>query len=239
MPCALAHRRWQPRSDTAVNGASRYNHRMTTALDRLDDIMERASRALAEMDYLACESLCLEALAQARDTRRYGHYARVLLPLQEARRQRRMIAAQGEVRLGGAEPGFDADRWLTEQRAGCIVLTRPRTAKDARAFAQRARSDKRFIEVLFADNAPEKPKWTLRSYDGPEVVCEVDRPAPDQDPAQWFLHATEKLGDAALRSVDGTLRGEALILDLESRLRVFPDHELLHQRLADAARGVG
>lgn len=214
---------------------------MTTAIEKLDGIMDRASRALADMDYLACEALCLEALAEARDQRRFGCYARVLMPLQEARRQRRMIAAQGEVRLDSSRPGFDADLWLTEQRAGCIVLTHPHTADDARALDERARREKKFIEVLFADNASDASSWTLRSYAGPKVSCDVPSPAPrpGQSPAQWFLHATEQLGDAALRSIDDSLRGEALIRDLEARLRVFPDHELLHQRLAQAARTVG
>lgn len=214
---------------------------MTAAIDKLDGIMDRASRALADMDYLACEALCLEALAEARDQRRFGCYARVLMPLQEARRQRRMIAAQGEVRLDSSRPGFDADLWLTEQRAGCIVLTHPHTADDARALDERARREKKFIEVLFADSVSDVPSWTLRSYDGPEVSCDVPSPAPGpgQSPAQWFLYATEQLGDAALRSIDDSLRGEALIRDLEARLWVFPDHELLHQRLAQAARTVG
>lgn len=212
---------------------------MTAATEKLDGIMDRASRALADMDYLACEALCLEALVEARDQRRFGCYARVLMPLQEARRQRRMIAAQGEVTLDSSQPGFDTDRWLTELRAGCVVLTHPYTAEDARALAERVRREKKFIEVLFADNTADAPSWTLRSYDGPEVSCDVPSPASGQSPAQWFLHATEQLGDAALRSIDDSLRGEALILDLEARLRVFPDHELLHQRLAQAARTVG
>jgi hypothetical protein len=218
---------------------SRYNQHMNVATDKLDGIMDRASQALADIDYLACETLCMEALAEARKAKRFGYYARVLMPLQEARRQRRMIAAQGDVQIGTAESGIDADGWLAEHQAGCIVLTHPLTAKDALALAERAHSEKKFIEVLFADNEPDAPSWTLRSYDGPDVCCDVKAPTPDQDVAQWFLLATEKLGDAALRSTDDTLKGEALILDLEARLRVFPDHELLHQRLAEAARMVG
>jgi len=216
---------------------------MSTATEKLDDNMERASRALGDMDYLTCEALCLEALAEARRRRSFKYYARVLMPLQEAKRQRRMIASQGEVRLGTSDGGFDPDAWLADRQAGCIVLTRPFTAEDAKALVRGAREQKKFIEVLFADNAPDSAKWTLRSYDGPAVSCQVPAPGsgrpPAQDPAQWFLDATERLGDAALSGVDETLTGEALILDLEARLRVFPDHELLHQRLAEAARGAG
>jgi len=66
----------------------------------LDALMEDASRALAEMDYLTCESLCLKALAAAREDGNWAYYKRILLPLQEVRRQRRMIAADGDVVLG-------------------------------------------------------------------------------------------------------------------------------------------
>lgn len=210
---------------------------MTATLEQLDAIMEKASRALAEMDYLTCEALCLDALTEAKRADRYGYYARVLLPLQEARRQRRMIAAAGDIHLGGG-PGFEPGEWLVGRDAGCVVLTRPHSAVDALAIHQQARQSKQFVEVLFADNAQEDALWTLRSYDGPAVHCTINAPPPDISPSQWFIEATERLGDAALAGVDSTLTGGALVDELESRLRVFPDHELLHQRLADAAKAV-
>ena len=210
---------------------------MPTTLEQLDAIMEKASRALADMDYLSCEALCLDALTEAKRADRYGYYARVLLPLQEARRQRRMIAAAGDIQLGSG-PGFEPGKWLKGRDAGCIVLTHQLTAQDALAIHQKARQNKQFFEVLFADNAQEDAQWTLRSYDGPAVRCSIDAPLPDASPSQWFIQATECLGDAALAGVDSTLTGKALVDDLEARLRVFPDHELLHQRLADAAKAV-
>jgi len=208
---------------------------MTATPEQLDAIMERASAALAGMDYLVCETLCLEALGEARQAERYGYYARVLLPLQEARRQRRMIATQGDIQLGSGSAGFDPGIWLDEHKAGCIVLTHPHTPKEALALERRAREEKRYVEVLFADNTEDASAWALRSYDGPETTCQVSPPKPDQNPAQWFLYASEQLGDAAMRSVDVSAQGISLLDALETRLRVFPDHELLHQRLAQTA----
>ena len=211
---------------------------MSTATQKLDRIMEHASRALAELDYLTCESLCLEALAEARGLKRFDFYARVLLPLQEARRQRRMIAAQGEIILGTPAQGFDTEGRLVDGWAGCVVLTHPNVLDDARVLAEQAREKNRYVEVLFADNPSEAAIWKLRSYEGPGVGCEVDAPTPGGDAAQWFLYATERLGDEALRCADESLTGEDRVGDLEARLRVFPDHELLHQRLLLAARSV-
>jgi len=211
---------------------------MAESLKQLDAIMERASKALAGMDYLSCETLCLEALVEARQADNFGYYARVLLPLQEARRQRRMISAEGDVCLGSTSAGFDPGVWLGEHQAGCIVLTHPHTKKDARALVRRIREEKRYVEILFADNAEDAPNWTLRSYEGPETMCQVSRPTPDEPPAQWFLHASEQLGDAAIRAIDESVQGRSAVDELEARLRVLPDHELLHQRLAEAARTV-
>ena len=61
----------------------------------LNTTMEHASAALQSMDYAACEAGCLTALAMAGNARRWSDYARILLPLQESRRQRRMIAVDG------------------------------------------------------------------------------------------------------------------------------------------------
>jgi hypothetical protein len=210
---------------------------MNVSLEQLDSIMERASHSLAAMDYLECEALCVEALRLARASDRFGYYARVLLPLQEARRQRRMIAVAGQVQVDTAD-GFDPDAWLDGLDAGCLVLTRPHTADGARTLESRARHDKQFVEILYADSDPSDPVWTLRSYAGPEVCCEVPAPTPETDAARWFIDATERLGDAALAGVDDALARRPRFDELEARLLVFPDHELLHQHLADAARAV-
>jgi hypothetical protein len=56
-------------------------------------------------------------------------------------------------------------------------------------------------------------------------------------PPEWFLHASEQLGDVAIAAVDQLVtnpvsRLEALLL----RLEAHPDHEKLHQRVMEAAR---
>src|SRR5690242_5745264 len=105
----------------------------------LDDIVESASSALVKMDYLTCEALCLDALTEARRRGDWEYYARILLPLQEARRQRRIIAAEGVVALGvnAAEPSIKSK--IESLNAGSIVLTRPSSVADARTLVDQAR----------------------------------------------------------------------------------------------------
>jgi len=234
---------------------------MTVARSDVDTIMEQASLALKRMDYLGCEAHCLKALALTRENQDWPNYARVLLPLQEARRQRRMIAADGVVRLGSNDLGQPSE-WIEKlSNGGCILLTHPHTIDQARELCQTTRSRDLYVEVLYADNTADASPWRLRSFQGPAVECDVEAPpenwldcwinggsisadtnSPQDKPegfpgraADWFLDCCEALGDAAMSQVSDTLAPQQYIEALESCLLVVTDHELLHQHLWDAA----
>lgn len=237
--------------------ALRYNAPMTLLLDNQ---MEQASEALAKMDYLTCESLCEAALAQAKRAGDWAYYGRILLPLQECRRQRRMIAAEGIIRLGTSEQGGGPATWLEHLPAGCIVITRPHTHTEAARLLHEARERRLFIEVLFADSHVNETTWRITTFTGSRKAT-VDIPAPpvhERDrwllptggkgaksdssfrgatppQAQWFVQASEKLGDALLAQVNATSAVDRVDV-LEACLVGAPDHEILHQRLADAAK---
>ncbi|MEM9753387.1 MAG: hypothetical protein AAF916_08375 [Planctomycetota bacterium] len=212
----------------------------------LTAMMQDASERLVEMAYLACEAACLEALAVARAQGDWRLYARIVMPLQEARRQRRMIAADAVVQLGSAE-GYEP------VAAGCVVLTHPDHEERALATLDAARRDGGHVEVLFADNPADAARWTLRSFEGPEVSVEIDAPLealrnaplhPDETngtgvtPRHWFVAASEALGDAALSRVDAVLGSVERVEQLETFITACGDHELLHQALFDAAHAV-
>lgn len=233
----------------------------------LDTTMQRASEALACMDYLTCERLCLEALAKARGESNWPYYRRILLPLQESRRQRRMIAADGCIRLGTADLDEDVLSWLDQLGAGCIAVTWPHTVETARQLSQIAMDRRLYVEVLFVDCAADVAQWAIQSYRGPHVRCIWPAPSdswinrwlspptdypvtvPSQPvrsadqlnlplyPADWFLDACEALGDTALTQVGADLNGSDRVEALEKCLEVVADHEILHQRLGDAATG--
>ena len=240
---------------------------------QLDRIMESATAALMAMDYLTCESKCLDALSIARRKQNWTYYARILLPLQEARRQRRMIAAEGSFRFGSTNLGGDPQPWLERLGNGCIVVSQPHAPEVAHAVARAARASRRHVEVLYADNPVTAPTWQLRSYAGPATTTRLPAPpadmidrwmdplpptqnaphcspvAPDGPgptggqcqlnapchPADWFLNACESLGDAALNQVGPHLRASQRVEALEHCLDVVADHEIIHQRLGDAA----
>ena len=162
--------------------------------EALDAVMERASRALVEMDYLESEAGCLEGLRLARAERDWVAYTRVLMPLQECRRQRRMIAAEAGVQLGTAG-GLSDEESLGH---GCIAVTRPLSAEDARRLAERAGAARQHVEVLWCDNAAVSAEdggpaaWRVVTYDGSGLEAEV--PAPRHLPLNVRLQMVGPVG---------------------------------------------
>lgn len=225
---------------------------------QINDIMERASQSLAAMEYLAGERDCLEALALARSQQDWRMYAAIILPLQECRRQRRMTAADGWVRLGSTT--LSDLSTLLEQGPGCIVLSYPHNSLDALRLTQAAAQGEHYLEVLYADNHASADTWTLLSPSGAMVVMDIpappaawrdrvlsqNEPWPGEQPrkgiaprpSDWFIDATEALGDAALRTVKAPLGTLEHLEQLEQCILAVTDHEILHQRLADAARAL-
>jgi hypothetical protein len=170
--------------------------------------MEEASEALARTDYFACEKLCLQALDLARDSNDYERYARILLPLQESRRLRRQAAADAGTFILTAE--LSPQAILDQHPAGCLLLTDPPyTDEHEQAIRQLAFERELNIEVLLM---------------GPK------------DLRQAFEQHAERVGDAAVAAVpnhaDPTDRIEAYWHTVQR----VGDHEIAHQRLAQAAR---
>ncbi len=217
--------------------------------------MESASQALGAREYLACEALCLEALNLARSEKDWGYYARILLPLQEARRHRRTICAEGFIRLGlSADDLATLEKALPDQPF-CLVLTWPATVELAQRLETFCRREFRFAEILWADNSVETTPWTLQSFHGVPVSVSWPAPptswrnrwlspleqvqpnpqAPATAPGDWIINVTEALGDAALKQVQSPLGTLARVHELEACLAAMADHEILHQRLSEAA----
>ena len=249
---------------STMDRAPTATHEEAGEATRLDAMMEAATRALVGMDYAEAERLCVEALAEAKRQGRWAYYTRIVLPLQEARRQRRMIAADTLVGIAPAEDVERIAERLHKVGGGCVVVVPPVTVEAAAglleggpdASARKASPQRRRggVEVVYAE--PGGETWRVRSVALPDLA--VDRPAPPEEwigrwlvpdqtptvdfrsPADWYLDAAEALGDAAIREVDaGLSTAKPSVIRIEALERMIvavPTHEKLHQRLAETAR---
>ena len=163
---------------------------MAAGLD-LDAWMERASRALVGMDYFECEALCVEALAEARRRGLWGYYARIVLPLQEARRQRRMAACDGVVLINTVLLPIPR-LTLGPGDAGCYAVMPPQDFAFARRLEETGRRARIPVEVLWLEWVERDPDvWEVGTFSGPRVRCRVDGPATEdladdgQPPGMW------------------------------------------------------
>ncbi|MEM1183633.1 MAG: hypothetical protein AAGI53_01390 [Planctomycetota bacterium] len=211
--------------------------------------MERASEALGATRYFEAVSLADRALRRAHAERDFLTMARVCLPLQEARRQIRQTAldaaeTEGIVQLRHAD---DLPRPL---RPGCCLVIPPMIGADGRALNRAAVKRRVPLFVLTREPMTQKLTWPMvslaersfRAYVAPPVELEYrsDRMVRDAFdgpiPIDWFTSAAEALGDAAIASVGRDLHPWWRVDDLLVAVEAMPEHEKLHQRLADACR---
>jgi S-adenosylmethionine/arginine decarboxylase-like enzyme len=100
----------------------------------------------------------------------------------------------------------------------------------------RDRADEQGVPVIVIVREPETQlhQWPLAAI-GPVVVRTKVAP-PDELTPEWFVAASEALGEEAIDSVENDLEAEARINRYMDRLGALRDHDELHQALAEACR---
>jgi hypothetical protein len=225
---------------------------MAAAGKAIDDLMEQASEALALTNYFQAEKVAAKALDRAAAALDFERMARICMPLQEARRQKRHEATDSGITfLLRTLPARGA-----ELETGCYLLTPPLIGIEGQTL--RGMCDRKKVPALILCKEPTTGagKWPLVGISGtdreslairvqlappegfenmtPMGPAEGLRPGPSP---RWFLSAMEALGDAAIAKVVGVkLPPDYRALDLYEYLKAVPDHEKLHQALEAACR---
>jgi len=217
----------------------------------VDELMERASVALVGAAYFEAETLCLRALKRAREQNDFERVARIALPLQEARRQKRQLAVDSGVRMV-----LDRVPRPKDLVPGCYLMQPPVIGVEAREL--RLGLDGKKIPALVVCREPmtRAGQWPIVAVSGGSLIDVVSvraRVAPppgvmpaetgitrdtwtDAPPASWFEDAAEALGDEAIRRIVATDPAAWRVDELLTLLDAHPDHEKLHQHLAATAR---
>jgi len=217
----------------------------------IDALMERASAALAETRYFDAATDALNALHRARRDNDFERMSRICLPLQEARRQIRQAATEAALAAPGTarliSHASDVPRPL---EPGCYLIQPPMIGADARVLRETAFRSRTVVSVLAREPLTKKKLWPIVGVGEISVRVQIDPPVPLERvdgritkddfqadiPLAWFEHAGEALGDSAIAKIDDELHPHWRVDELMEALDAVPEHEKLHQALADACR---
>lgn len=209
--------------------------RAHSASSKVDSLMEQASEALVATRYFECERLAVEALALALTAQDYERLARLLLPLQEARRLKRQAAVDSGnlVRLDNydaLEPLLAGTKTI---KRGMYLIEPPLVGADGRELRERANASEVPIVVVVREPVTATGQWPIVMV-GPVTVRARVNPAPKKLTAQWMLECGEALGDAGIAMISTQIASRDRAEKLLAVLAAVVDHEKLHQAAAEA-----
>lgn len=215
----------------------------------IDAMMERASAALVAAKYFECEKLCQRGLSAAWRARDVERLSRICLPLQESRRLIRQQATDA-AQAGAIVVMSRSTDFPTKPGPGFYLAQPPLIGADARRIRDLLWSRQVPSLVLAREPMTQTKRWPIVAVGERSVRVQVEPPAgvtwtgqgvrrdegtPTPTP-EWFLATAESIGDAAFKAIDQRLPAIWRVEDLLIALDAFPDHEKLHQHLADACR---
>ncbi|MEL7472605.1 MAG: hypothetical protein AAGK04_04745 [Planctomycetota bacterium] len=218
-----------------------------TAGQRIDRLMESASRALEDTHYWKVERTAQQALELARQAGDWLRMARICLPLQEARRQMRQLAfdAPGRFLVSRAEDVIEPIQ------PGVYLFQPPMTGMDARMLRDAMRDREIPSAILAREPLTRSGHWPVvatgrqivRARVAPPKGVEPDKTVMTRDRftgdlrspefRAWFESASEAVGDRAIlecKDMPAAERVDALL----DRLDAISDHEKLQQALMSA-----
>ena len=213
--------------------------------DGIDRLMSEATEALEAGQYIDCELAADDALHRAWKHNAYDLMARIILPLMESRRQRRLQAVDAkhivEIEHGEALPGGDEEDGERSDETepvepGIYLIQPPGVGADARLIRVSALEQR--VPVFALAIEPKTQMGLLPvAVVGPSAVrAQLKPPAKKKFNAAWCLEAIDVLTEAALMQIDTTrplAKQVDLLMDV---LDALPESERLHQALADTAQ---
>lgn len=149
---------------------------------RIDVLMEQASHALVARKYFEVEELCVEALRRAQAASDFDRVARVALPLQEARRQKRDLAFDAAVEDKAV---FVVDGEVPTGKAlvpGCYLVAPPRVGVDGRVLREAADAKRVPIIVVVREPRSRDGMWPIVTVGPVTVRTKVAPPLPPPPP---------------------------------------------------------
>ncbi|MEM6750171.1 MAG: hypothetical protein AAF612_06845 [Planctomycetota bacterium] len=215
----------------------------------LPDVGRDAERALLEGRYAEAERLAVAAVEGVVEAGSLSALPKLLLTLQEARRQRRMDALDGGVWFGdvsgadaalaGSSPLAVALRGAGSTERLLAVLADRAAGRDVEAVVWRP-ADGGAVEVGVWSSAGAPPRWALvsglRMDDVSASASASASGGGGGGGAHAWMRMQEASGDAARVEAEGAASPGARFGALWRAAWGLPSHEKLHHGLLEAAR---
>lgn len=190
--------------------------------------MQKAQSALKSARWFEAERLAQRALELSHQVGDFGRMSRILLPLQEARRQRVQLASD-----------VTGVKWvkgeITEDHrveAGMHMLEPPLVGADARRIRLTAIRREVPALVLCREPSTQLGLVPVVAIGLMTIRARIDPPEKPAKPTkQWFLRAIEQLGDEAIRMIDTGMDAVRQADFAVSLMDSLPEHEKLHTTL--------
>lgn len=203
----------------------------------IDEMMLRASQALADGDYLHSAMLSRDALQYARTRGDFERMSRICMPLLEAQRAVRLSALE----TGPARVITKGSDLKDGPALGCYLFAPMLVGADARQFRTAANSAGVPVFVLTREPQMSNGLWPIVGVGDRVVRIRIQPPNnPEIIDPQWFAWASEQLGDQAIE--DAMNAGEPndppawRVDDLLDRIDACPEHEKFMMALAQACQ---
>ena len=201
---------------------------------KIDELMEKASDALRRTAYFEAERLSMRALGMARQLADFERIHRIVMPLQESRRQRLQLAFDSPEPVQIVHEPFSEQ---TKFRPGCYLVVPPLVGADARRLRLKLLSDEVPAAVLCAEPLTGTGLLPIVAIGNTTIRTKIRPPKVlDTPDIEWFAAAMEALGDWAISMADPALSGTKLLDTYLDMLDSHPDHENLHLALLEVAR---
>jgi len=199
----------------------------------VNSLMSKAQQALSRNHWFEAERLCARGLDIARSEGDFNLMARIVLPLQEARRQRMQAAFDSRKLVVIDEPSSEERQLETR----CYLVQPPLVGADARRLRLLALEREVPAMVLCREPKTQLGLCPIVAIGQVTVRTRIDPPRKwDKPDLAWYAEACELLGDAAIETLDRTLEPAKQVDALLERLDAVPDHEKLHQALAEVCK---
>jgi hypothetical protein len=164
--------------------------------DALQELCETGQEKLMRMDYLGAEAALAEAERQAWEERDWDTLARLYMPLQEARRQRRLRCGEGVVALDliaqGPDDHVSGRRVAENYPHGQLLVAGWGTIEPAVELRQIQASVGLFVETFLGAVYPIRSEPNARII---ALVPHKDVQLPPPDPALPIHELTRALPD--------------------------------------------